>query len=196
MTVASTLRSSELGRYDRSELPAAGTYRIDKSHSSIEFLARHLMLSKVRGRFGEFEGTITVAENPQQSSVEVSIDPASITTGDDTRDGHLRSADFFDVENHLGATFRSTSVTPGPDPAHWQVTGELTLRGVTHPVVLDVEFEGAGTDPWGGARIGFSASAEVDREDWGLVWNQALETGGVLVGRKVRLVLDVQATRV
>src|SRR5687767_6423477 len=164
------------------DVPAAGTYAIDASHSGVEFSVRHLGLSKVRGRFPSFSGEITIAEEPTASSVEVSIDIASVDTRDEGRDTHLRSADFFDAEQFPAMTFRSTGVRPAG--SEWKVDGELTIRGTTRPVVLDVEFEGSATDPWGNDRIGFSASAEVNREDFGLTWNQALETGGVLVGKK------------
>lgn len=174
------------------ELPAAGTYAIDQSHSTVEFVARHLMISKVRGRFADFEGTVRIADDPVESSVEVTIDAASISTGDDTRDGHLRGADFFDVEQYPTPAFHSTGVEQGRGGT-WRVRGDLTVRDVTRPVVLEVEFEGASTSPWGDQRIGFTASTEIDREEWGLTWNQALEAGGVLVGRKVRIELAVQA---
>ena len=175
------------------QLPAPGTYAIDASHSGVEFSVRHLGLSKVRGRFAAFSGDVTIAEEPTASSVEVSIDIASVDTRDEGRDTHLRGADFFDAEQFPTMTFRSTGVRPaGRD---WQVDGELTIRGVTRPVTLDVEFEGSATDPWGNDRIGFSASTEVNREDFGLTWNQALETGGVLVGKKVKIDLAVEAVK-
>jgi polyisoprenoid-binding protein YceI len=176
------------------DVPAAGTYDLDLSHSTVGFVARHLMISKVRGHFSDFSGVIQIADRPEDSSVEVTIDAASITTNDEQRDGHLRSADFFEIDQHPQLTFKSTGVEAVKGD-HWKVTGDLTVRGVTKPVVLDVEFEGAQTDPWGGARIGFSASTEIDREDWGLTWNQALETGGVLVGKKIKIDLGVEATR-
>jgi polyisoprenoid-binding protein YceI len=175
-------------------VPAAGTYDIDLSHSNVDFVVRHLMISKVRGRFAAFSGAVTIAEVPEESSVSVTIDPASISTNDEQRDGHLRSADFFDVEQYPALTFTSTSVEAVKGD-HWKVTGDLTIRDVTKAVVLDVEFDGAQTDPWGGARIGFTASTEIDREDWGLSWNQALETGGVLVGKKIKIELGVEASR-
>lgn len=176
-------------------VPDPGTYAIDLSHSTAEFVGRHLMISKVRGRFADFVGGIEIAERPEASSVAVEIQAASVTSGDEARDGHLRSPDFFDVERYPTLTFRSTKVeTAGAD--RWTVTGDLTIRDITRPVVLDVEFDGASRTPWGDQRIGFSASTELDREDWGLTWNQALETGGVLVGKKIRIELGVEATLV
>jgi polyisoprenoid-binding protein YceI len=152
------------------------------------------MISKVRGGFNGFSGAIQIADVPEESSVEVSIDAASISTNDEQRDGHLRSADFFDAERYPALSFRSTGVEAVKGD-HWKVTGDLTIRETTKPVVLDVTFDGAQTDPWGGARLGFSANTEIDREDWGLTWNQALETGGVLVGKKIKIELGVEATR-
>ena len=144
-------------------MPAPGTYEIDVAHTTVEFVARHLIISKVRGRFGQFSGTITVGEVPDESSVEVTIDAASVDTAQEQRDEHLRSADFFDVAQYPTWAFRSTSVaSEGGDT--WKVTGDLTVRDVTKPVVLDVEFHGGSNTPWGSSAIGFSASAEVDRE--------------------------------
>jgi polyisoprenoid-binding protein YceI len=176
------------------DVPEAGTYDIDVSHSNVDFVVRHLMISKVRGGFSSYRGAVTIADVPEESSVQVSIDAASITTNDEQRDGHLRSADFFDAEQYPALTFASTGVEAVKGD-HWRVTGDLTIKDVTKPVVLDVTFDGAQTDPWGGARLGFSASTEIDREDWGLTWNQALETGGVLLGKKIKIELGVEATR-
>lgn len=175
-------------------LPLAGTYRIDPSHSMVEAVARHLMVTKVRGRFSRFSGEIVVGDRPQESSVEVTVDAASIETSDEQRDAHLRSADFLDVENHPTVEFRSRAVEMVGDD-RLRVTGDLTIRGVTRPVVLDATFDGPFSDPWGGQRIGFSARTEIDREDWGLTWNVALESGGVLVGRKVQIELTVSAVK-
>lgn len=174
-------------------VPEAGTYEIDPSHSVVEFVVRHLGLAKVRGRFNEFTGVIEVGEDPTGSRVDVTIQAASIDTRDARRDEHLRTSDFLDVENHPTLEFHSTSVSRrGED---WRVEGDLTIRGVTRPVTLDLEFEGAMQDPWGLTRIGCSATTEVDREDFGLTWNQALESGGFLVGKQVRIELSVEATR-
>jgi polyisoprenoid-binding protein YceI len=172
-------------------VPVAGTYDIDPKHTSVEFVARHLMISKVRGRFDDVEGTITVADVPEESSVEVKIAASSVRTGEDQRDAHLRSGDFFDVETHPTWTFKSTAVEQNGD--QWKVTGDLTISGSTHPVVLDVEFDGANATPWGTTAVGFSASTEIDREQWGLTYNQVLETGGVMVGKKIRIELQVEA---
>lgn len=178
---------------DGTALPAAGTYVLDASHTTVGFSGRHLMVTKVRGSFGAVEGTIVVADKPEDSSVEVSIDASSIDTRSEQRDAHLKSPDFLDVENYPTVTFRSTKVErTGSD---WLVTGDLTTRGVTAPVTLDVEFDGGAADPWGGERISFSAKGELNREDFAMTWNQALETGGVLVGKVVKLELDVQAVR-
>ncbi len=172
-------------------LPAAGSFSIDPTHSSASFQVRHLGLSKVRGGFESFSGTVEVAEDPTQSSVEVSLDAASFTTGNADRDTHVKSADFLDVETFPTLTYRSTGVRQDGDD--WKVDGDLTVKDVTRPVTLDVEFEGAGEDPWGNGRIAFSASTEIDRDDFGITWNQALETGGVLVGKAVKITIDVQA---
>lgn len=180
--------------YQGLQIPEAGTYSIDKAHTTVEFVGRHLMITKVRGRFTDFEGQIVIGETPEQSSVEVTIDTASVNSGDDKRDGHLRGDDFLDVENYPHITFRSTSVEVGRDGTA-KITGDLTVKDATRPVTLDVEFDGASPDPWGGQRLGFTASAEIDREDWGLTWNVALETGGMLVGKKIRLEFNVQAVK-
>lgn len=179
---------------DGVELPAAGTYAIDASHTHVGLSVRHMMVAKTKGRFADVSGTVTIAEDPLQSSVEVEIQAASIDTRDETRDGHLRSADFFDVEAHPVITYRSTKVTPA-GAGRWSVEGDLTIKGTTRPVALDVTFEGAAASPFGGSSIGFEASAELDREDFGLTWNQALETGGVLVGKTVKISIDAEAVR-
>jgi len=180
--------------YQGVQIPEAGTYAVDPSHATVEFVGRHLMITKVRGRFTDFEGQIVVGDTPEASSVEVTVQTASVTSSDDKRDGHLRSADFLDVEQYPTMTFRSTAVDLDRSGTA-KVTGDLTIKDVTRPVTLDVEFDGAQSDPWGGQRIGFSASAEIDREDWGLTWNVALETGGMLVGKKIRLELNVEAVK-
>lgn len=177
---------------DGVELPAAGTYALDLSHSSVAFSVRHLMVSKTKGRFAEFSGVVTIGEDPLESSVEVEIQAGSVDTRDETRDAHLRSPDFFDVEAHPVITYRSTSVTPTATGT-WAVEGELTVAGVTQTVPLIVAFEGGVVDPWGGARIGFEAHAELDREAFGLSWNQALEAGGVLVGKTVKVDIEAEA---
>ena len=174
------------------EVPNAGTYGLDASHSEVGFSVRHLMVSKVKGRFSDVSGTITIAEDPLASSVEVTIGTASIDTRDEQRDAHLRSPDFFDVEQYPSMTYRSTKVSPA-GKGRWLVEGDLSLHGVTRNVPLEVSFEGGATDPWGGIRAGFSARAELNREDFGLAWNQALETGGVVVGKKVTIEIEAEA---
>jgi polyisoprenoid-binding protein YceI len=174
--------------------PGAGTYAIDASHTGVGFKVRHLMVSKVRGNFTDFAGTVTIAEDPLQSSAEVTVQLASIDTRDEQRDAHLRGGDFFDIEANPTMTFRSTGVRP-VGGNRYEVDGELTLLGTTLPIVLHTEYEGTSRSPWGATSIGFSAKGELDREDFGLTWNQALETGGVLVGRKVELELEVEAVR-
>lgn len=190
MTTTETPRLTR--EHEGQQLPAPGVYGIDKSHSTAEFVARHLMIAKVRGRFEEFSGTVTIGEQPEDSHVEVTIDASSISTAEPARDEHLRSPDFFDVGTYPTLSFRSTKVELGRN-GRFTLTGDLTVRDVTKPVVLEGSFEGAGATPWGTAAIGFSAATEIDREEWGLTWNQALETGGVLVGRKVRIELSVEA---
>ena len=179
---------------DDRELPLPGTWKIDPSHSEIQFFVRHMMIAKVRGRFREFEGTILIGERPEDSRVDVVIEAASIDTRDRTRDEHLRSADFLDVERYPELRFASTSVRPG-EKDRWQMTGYLTVRGVTRAVVLDFEYDGAMVDPWGNLRAGFLATTEIDRENFDITWNQALEAGGLLVGKGVRIEIDVEAIR-
>jgi polyisoprenoid-binding protein YceI len=175
-------------------LPAAGVYSIDPSHSEVGFSVRHLMVSKVRGRFTGVAGRIEVAADPLDSKVDARIETATVHTGDDQRDAHLRSADFFAAEEHPEMRFVSRAVRAA-DRGRYEVDGDLTIRGVALPVTLAVEFLGSATDPWGGERIGLSATADIDREAWGLTWNQAIEAGGVLVGRTVRVELEVEAVR-
>jgi polyisoprenoid-binding protein YceI len=178
---------------DGVELPAPGRWAFDPSHSSVGASVRHLGLSRVRGRFGSFTGAVDVAERPEDSSVQVSIDAGSVDTREPARDEHLRSPDFLDVAAHPAIDFRSTEVRGSG--TRWQVTGDLTLRGTTRPVTLDVTFEGVETDPWGGSRAAFSARTELDREEFGLTWNQVLESGGLLVGKKVRIELEIEVIR-
>lgn len=174
-------------------VPAAGTYDIDASHSVVEFVVRHLGLAKVRGRFNEFAGTIVVAENIEDSRVDVVIQSATIDTRDAGRDEHLRSPDFLDAPNHPTVEFHSTEVRR--EGGDWVVAGDLTVAGQSRPVTLAVDFEGSVTDPWGGARVGFAAETKINREDFGLTWNQALETGGWLVGKDVKIELGVEAVK-
>jgi polyisoprenoid-binding protein YceI len=178
---------------DGLQAPAPGTYPIDASHSVVEFVVRHLGLAKVRGRFNEFEGTIVVADDIADSRVDVSIRAATIDTRDEGRDTHLRSADFLDAEQHTTLEFHSTAVRQ--QGGSWIVDGDLTVAGQTRPVTLDVEFEGTATDPWGNDRVGFSATTKINREDFGLTWNQALETGGWLVGKEIKIELSVEGVK-
>jgi polyisoprenoid-binding protein YceI len=172
-------------------VPAVGTWTIDPAHSSFEFVARHLM-ARVRGRFSGVSGEARIAEVPEESSVEIEIDASTVDTREPNRDAHLQSGDFFGVEDNPTITFRSTAVRPG-DGEVWQVDGDFTVRGVTRPVTVDVEFLGAAVDPWGNQRIGFSGVVpEVNREDWGLTWNAALETGGFLLSKSVRLEIEAE----
>jgi polyisoprenoid-binding protein YceI len=169
----------------------AGTYVIDGSHTDVAFTVRHAGISKVRGKFEKVEGTIVVGENLADSSTRISIDAASINTGDANRDGHLRSADFWDAESKPTWTFVSTGVEG--DGEEFVLKGDLTINGVTKPVALDVEFNGSVVDAFGYPRIGFSAGTEISRKDFDLTWNAAMETGGFLVGDKVKIHLEVEA---
>jgi polyisoprenoid-binding protein YceI len=177
---------------DGVELPVTGVYALDASHSHVGFAVRHLMVSKVHGQFTKFSGTVKIAEDPAASSVEVEVDLASIDTNDEKRDGHLRSADFFDTDTHPTMTFRSTGVRRGKGE-RWILTGDLTLNDVTRPIDLEVSYEGSATSPWGASSIGFSATGKLDREEFGVSWNQSLETGGFLVGKDVTLEIEAEA---
>lgn len=180
----------------QSPVPTAGHWRIDPGHAEVGFVGRHLMLTRVRGRFTGIDGHVRTAEDPRDSSVEVTIDMASVDSGDATRDEHLRSADLFDVDRHPTASFRSTSVVPDPtDPNRATVTGDLTIRNVTRAIELDVTFAGAAQDPWGAERAVFSARGRLNREDWGITWNMPLDTGGLLVSREIDLEIEVELLR-
>ena len=170
-----------------------GTWNIDPVHSSVGFVARHLMVSKVRGRFNKFSGTLTIAEDPLKSKVEASAEVASISTGDETRDGHLKSADFFDLEKYPTIDLVSTGIDKDGDD--YVLHTNLTVNGVTKPVDFELEFEGVSPDPWGGTRAGFEAETEISRKDWGLEWNMVLETGGLVIGDKVKIEIDAQAVK-
>ena len=170
------------------------TWAVDPAHSNVEFAVRHLMISTVKGRFGEVSGTVRVEDEDLAGSVvDVSINAASIDTRQPDRDAHLRSADFFDVDQFPMLTFRSSSIARSGDEFH--VGGDLTIRGVTRPVTLRVTEEGRTRDPWGGERIGFSATGRINRRDFGLTWNQVLETGGIAVGDEVKISLDVELVK-
>ncbi len=174
------------------------TWQIDPNHSTVELAVKHMMFTTVRGRFKDVKGTIEVDEqNPANATVNAEIAAASIDTGAADRDTHLRSADFLDVENHPALTFRSKRVEGAfaKEGDSFRITGDLTILGTTKEVTLEGTYEGRGKDPWGGTRAGARATAKIDRRDWGLTWNQALETGGILVANDVRIELEVQAVK-
>jgi polyisoprenoid-binding protein YceI len=177
---------------DGVELPLAGTYALDVSHSQVGFSVRHMAVSKVRGQFDKFDGTIQIAEDPIQSSVNVTIDANSIDTRDETRNNHLRTNDFFDVENHPTWKFVSTSMVPD-GKAKWKLTGDLTIRGVTRPVTLETSLEGVVKDPYGNLRVGFSATAEIDREDFDVSFGAVMDAGGLVVAKKVTIEIEAEA---
>lgn len=166
-----------------------GTWTVDTSHSELGFVARHLMVSKVRGKFTDFDGTVTVAENVADSTVTANVRLASFDTNAADRDAHLRSADFFDVESNPEMVFRSTKVSEGT------LEGDLTIKGITQPVVFDLEFNGTVADPWGNTKAGFEATTQISRKDWGLTWNAALEGGGVVVSDKITINLDIELAK-
>ena len=173
----------------------SGDYTFDVAHSTFGFVARHLMVTKVRGTFHEFEGSAHLDfGDPSRSSVEVTIKAASIDTGHPDRDAHLRSNDFFAMDEHPEITFKSTAIEAAGDDSY-RVTGDLTIREVTKSVTFDAERSGPVTDPWGNTRIGFSGSLKVNRKDWGVSWNMALEAGGVTVSEDVTLEFDISATK-
>src|SRR5437667_11703063 len=173
---------SVLRTRDDRVIPVAGVYEIDAAHTSVEFVGRHLMITKVRGRFSDVRGQITIDEEPTKSHVEVEIDVASVSTGNGDRDTHLTSADFFDAEQYPTITFASTGVKPLRDNT-WEVVGDLTVHGTTRPVTLQVDFDGGGASPMGDERIGFSAATELNRADCGLTWNSPLDPGGPTAGK-------------
>lgn len=175
-------------------LPAPGTYVLDPTHTRIGFVARHLMVTKVRGSFREFAGSITIGEDAKASTAEATIQTASIDTGTPDRDNHLRSGDFLEVEKYPQITFRNARVL-SQDGANFQVAGDLTIKDVTREVVLDVELDGVAKDPWGTEKLAVTARTEIDREAFGITWNVALETGGVLVSKKIVIEIEAQAAR-
>jgi polyisoprenoid-binding protein YceI len=188
-----TTTTSGIRQRNGVELPATGEWAIDPGHAEVAFIGRHFMLTKVRGRFTGVEGTVVVADDPQDSTVDVVIDMASVSSGDETRDDHLRSADLFDVAQHPAARFRSRSVTW--NGMRGRVLGELTIRDITRPVVLDAEFVGHARDLGGEDRAVFSARGVLNREDWGITWNAVLETGGLLVSKDVTIEIEVETVR-
>ncbi|MDQ3680912.1 MAG: YceI family protein [Actinomycetota bacterium] len=176
---------------DGTELPLPGTWVIDPGHAQVGFLGRHLMFTKVRGRFRDVAGSIQVAEDPNQTAVDVTIDMASVESGNPTRDDHLRSGELFDVERFPRAEFHGRA-------RNWQgrtgqLVGDLTVKGITRPVVLEADYLGLASDPWGGNRIIFTASATINREDWGVDWNMALDAGGLLVSKEIHIELELEA---
>jgi polyisoprenoid-binding protein YceI len=176
------------------QIPAAGTYLLDDAHKRVGFVVKHLMVSKVRGNFSEATATINIAEDPLQSSVTATIQTASVHTGQVDRDNHLRTGDFFEAEKYPTMEFRSTGIKSHAG-TEFVLDGELTIKDVTKPVELLVEFEGVGRSPYGFDVFGFSATTEIDREDWGLTYNMALETGGVMIGKKVKIEIEGEAIR-
>lgn len=171
-------------------------YNLDPSHSEIGFSVKHLMVTNVKGRFHTFDAQVELDEQDlTNSKLSVSIDTASIDTRNEQRDGHLRSADFFDAENHPKVTFESRRIERAAADDMYKVIGDLTIRGVKREITLDAEETGRGKDPWGGSRIGFELRGKLNREEFGLKWNQALETGGVLVATDVKLVIDIEVVK-
>ena len=175
------------------EYPAVGTYVLDTMHTTLGFTVRHMAVSKVRGAFNTFEGTLELAENPEDSKVSVTIQAGSVDTRDENRDNHLRTNDFFDVENHPTWTFVSTAIK-AEAPNEWQVEGDLTIRGVTRSVTLDTTLEGVVKDPYGMHRVGFSAKTTINREDFGVAFGAVMEAGGLVVAKKVDIEIEAEAT--
>lgn len=178
---------------DRPDLPAPGTWTVDPVHAHVGFVGRHFGLNRVRGRFTGVDGAVHIAENLADSSIEVTIDMATVDSGSNERDEHLRSPDLFDVERHPTATFRSTAIETAGSVG--KVTGDLTIKGLTRPVTLDVEYLGHTRDPWNDERAMFSASTSIVREDWDITWNMVLEAGGLLVSKDVTLEIEVELVR-
>ena len=170
-----------------------GIWTVDAGHSTIGFVTRHLVVSKVRGQFTDFTGTITVADDPTASTVQATVKATSIDTGDEGRDGHLRAADFFDVENFPEWSLVSTGIDVAGSA--YVLHTDLTIKGVTKAVDFALDFDGVAVDPWTNTKAGFTAEAEINRKDWGLVWNVALDAGGMLVGEKVKITLDIEARK-
>jgi polyisoprenoid-binding protein YceI len=178
------------------QLDLTGTWDVDTVHSRLGFAARHAMVATVHGNFAVFSGVLHLDEaDPTKSSAEVRVDAASVFTGNEQRDAHLRSPDFLDVVKYPELVFRSTRAEAGDGADEYRLFGDLTIRDQTHPVVLDLEFQGTAVDPYGNQRAGFEGKATINRKDWGLTWNVALETGGIMVGEKVKLELGVAAIR-
>jgi polyisoprenoid-binding protein YceI len=172
------------------EVPIAGTWTVDPGHAEVGFMGRHFMITKIRGRFTGVDGTVEIGDDLRDSRVSVTIDMSSVYSGDDTRDTHLKSADFFDVDTHKDATFESTAVTWSG--AGGTMTGDLTIKGVTRSVTLEVSFLGYVQDPWDNRRAVFSARGKVNREDWGLIWNMPLANGGLLVSKEIDIEIEAE----
>ena len=190
-TDTTTTTPAPIRSVDGRNVPTAGTWTVDASHSTVGFIARHLMVTKVRGSFTDYSVALVIADRPEDSTIAVTIQAASFSTGDAARDGHVISPDFLDADGFPTIAFNSTSVKPAGGT--WSVTGDLTIHGVTRSVVLDVEFGGVATDPSGGSRAFFSATTEIDRNDFGITFNQPLASGGVLIGKTIRIELEVSA---
>jgi polyisoprenoid-binding protein YceI len=178
---------------DGVEIPVAGTWSVDPSHTEVGFVGRHLGLTKTRGRFTGVDGTVHIADDPTASTIDIAIDMASVESGSTKRDESLRSASYFDVDNHPAAQFRSTGITV--DGTGGTVTGDLTIKGVTRPVVLDVDYLGHVRDPWGNDRAAFSASGTINREDWGVTGNLAFDSGRLLVSKRIQLEIELELIR-
>ncbi len=173
---------------------ATNAWKLDPTHSIVEFSARHMMFTTVKGRLSDVDGTVTVnGSTPESASVQATMKAASIDTRTEQRDQHLRSADFLDAEQYPEITFKSTKLSGSKE--HFTITGDLTIKGTTKSVTLDATYEGTGKDPWGGERMGVSAEGKVDRREFGLTWNQALEAGGVLVSNEIKIHIDAQLVR-
>jgi polyisoprenoid-binding protein YceI len=194
MTDTDVTTGTDLRVVDGVQLPAPGHYVLDPNHTRIGFIARHLMVTKVRGSFAEFDGSITVAEDPARSTAQATIRAVSIETGAPDRDTHLRSGDFLEAETYPELTFANARVV-GQRGAKFTVLGDLTIKCVTKEVQLDVELDGVVTDPFGNEKLAVSARTEINREDFGMTWNAALETGGVLVSQKIVIEIEAQAVR-
>lgn len=194
MTVSESTNPTGARDWRGVTVPTPGTFVIDPAHTRVGFIARHLMVTKVRGSFGDVAGTVVVPDDPMQASAEATMQAASITTGSPDRDAHLVSGDFLQIDSYPTVTYRSTGVV-GVKGDVFTVAGELTIKGVTQPVELAVEIDGVAADPWGGERLSLTARGEIDREQFGLTWNVALEGGGVLVSKKVVLEIEAQAVR-
>ncbi|HUY07649.1 MAG TPA: YceI family protein [Acidimicrobiales bacterium] len=189
--MTNTITPSPLGRTVGGRLvPSSGTYHVDATHTTVDFVARHLMVAKVRGTFRDVQGALTVGETPEDSSLDVTVGMSSVDTREEARDNHLRSADFFDVEQYPTMTYVATGIRAKGD--RWVTDGQLTIHGNTRAVELAIEFLGSISDPWGGSRIAFSATGEIDREEFGLTWNAAIETGGVVVSRTIKIEIEAE----